>query len=125
MLVTNTQKVVEITDTAKLEFYRLIGEGYKAMEVELAEEMKHTSEPLCIRRFSFGHRHSGKRRILVDTNVILADHSIPNHPIKKNHPVKKKYLTAPPFSCNMYRVRNLTWKKLWNRVCCTTFMESC
>lgn len=32
MLVTNTQKVVGITDTAKLEFYRLIGEGYKAME---------------------------------------------------------------------------------------------
>lgn len=32
MLVTDSQKVVEPTDTAKLEFYRLIGEGYKAMQ---------------------------------------------------------------------------------------------
>ena len=32
MLATNAQHVVEPTDTAKLEFYRLIGEGYKAMQ---------------------------------------------------------------------------------------------
>lgn len=32
MLATNVQKVIEPTDTAKLEFYRLIGEGYKAMQ---------------------------------------------------------------------------------------------
>jgi len=32
MLATNTQQVIEPTDTAKLEFYRLIGEGYKAMQ---------------------------------------------------------------------------------------------
>lgn len=32
MLATNIQKVIESTDTAKLEFYRLIGEGYKAMQ---------------------------------------------------------------------------------------------
>ena len=32
MLATNQQKEIEPTDTAKLEFYRLIGEGYKAMQ---------------------------------------------------------------------------------------------
>jgi hypothetical protein len=32
MSATNVQKVIEPTDTAKLEFYRLIGEGYKAMQ---------------------------------------------------------------------------------------------
>jgi hypothetical protein len=32
MLATNVQNVIEPTDTAKLEFYRLIGEGYKAMQ---------------------------------------------------------------------------------------------
>ena len=32
MLATNPQHIVEPTDTAKLEFYRLIGEGYKAMQ---------------------------------------------------------------------------------------------
>ena len=31
-MATNAQKVVETTDTGKLEFYRLIGEGYKAMQ---------------------------------------------------------------------------------------------
>lgn len=32
MLATNTQQVMEPADTTKLEFYRLIGEGYKAMQ---------------------------------------------------------------------------------------------
>ena len=32
MLAANPQHIVEPTDTAKLEFYRLIGEGYKAMQ---------------------------------------------------------------------------------------------
>ena len=32
MLAANPQHVVGPTDTAKLEFYRLIGEGYKAMQ---------------------------------------------------------------------------------------------
>ena len=32
MLATNAQQVIEPTDTTKLEFYRLIGEGYKAMQ---------------------------------------------------------------------------------------------
>ena len=32
VLATNQQKEIEPTDTAKLEFYRLIGEGYKAMQ---------------------------------------------------------------------------------------------
>ena len=33
MLATNPQHIVEPTDTAKLEFYRLIGEGYTIDEV--------------------------------------------------------------------------------------------
>ena len=32
MLAANVQHVIEPTDTTKLEFYRLIGEGYKAMQ---------------------------------------------------------------------------------------------
>lgn len=32
MLATNTQQVIESDDTTKLELYRLIGEGYKAMQ---------------------------------------------------------------------------------------------
>ena len=32
MLATKPQAVVETSDTAKLELYRLIGEGYKAMQ---------------------------------------------------------------------------------------------
>ena len=32
MMATNAQKVVEAEAAAKLEFYRLIGEGYKAMQ---------------------------------------------------------------------------------------------
>ncbi|TCL58884.1 hypothetical protein EDD76_10554 [Kineothrix alysoides] len=32
MLVANAQKVLELTDIEKLEFYRLVGEGYKAMK---------------------------------------------------------------------------------------------
>lgn len=50
MLVTNTQKVVEITDTAKLEFYRLIGEGYKAMEDGRTNTIEEVREKLNKRR---------------------------------------------------------------------------
>ncbi len=32
MLASNAQQVIEPTDTSRLEFYRLIGEGYKAMQ---------------------------------------------------------------------------------------------
>ena len=32
MLAVNAQDTVEMNDTTKLEFYRLIGEGYKAMQ---------------------------------------------------------------------------------------------
>ena len=32
MLAANAQQVVESTATTKLELYRLIGEGYKAMQ---------------------------------------------------------------------------------------------
>ena len=32
MLAARTQQVIEPTDITKLEFYRLIGEGYKAMQ---------------------------------------------------------------------------------------------
>ncbi|MGN0169705.1 MAG: hypothetical protein ACI39H_02965 [Lachnospiraceae bacterium] len=32
MFVTKAQQIIEPTDTAKLELYRLIGEGYKAVQ---------------------------------------------------------------------------------------------
>lgn len=50
MLATNVQKVIEPTDTAKLEFYRLIGEGYKAMQDGRTSTIDEVREKLKKRR---------------------------------------------------------------------------
>lgn len=50
MLATNTQQVIEPTDTAKLEFYRLIGEGYKAMQDGRTSTIDEVREKLNKRR---------------------------------------------------------------------------
>ncbi|MBO4999047.1 MAG: hypothetical protein J6D02_13705 [Lachnospira sp.] len=50
MLATNAQKVVEPNDTAKLEFYRLIGEGYKAMQDGRTSTISEVREKLNKRR---------------------------------------------------------------------------
>jgi hypothetical protein len=50
MLPTNAQKVIDPTDTAKLEFYRLIGEGYKAMQDERTSTIDEVREKLKKRR---------------------------------------------------------------------------
>lgn len=50
MLATNTQQVIEPTDTAKLEFYRLIGEGYKAMQDGRTSTIDEVREKLKKRR---------------------------------------------------------------------------
>ena len=50
MLATNTQQVIEPTDTAKLEFYRLIGEGYKAMQDGRTRTIDEVREKLNKRR---------------------------------------------------------------------------
>jgi hypothetical protein len=50
MLVANPQHVVEPTDTAKLEFYRLIGEGYKAMQDGRTSTIDEVREKLKNRR---------------------------------------------------------------------------
>lgn len=50
MLATNTQQVIEPTDTAKLEFYRLIGEGYKAMQDGRTSTIEEVREKLNKRR---------------------------------------------------------------------------
>ena len=50
MLATNAQHVVEPTDTAKLEFYRLIGEGYKAMQDGRTSTIDEVREKLKKRR---------------------------------------------------------------------------
>ena len=50
MLATNTQQVIEPSDTAKLEFYRLIGEGYKAMQDGRTSTIDEVREKLNKRR---------------------------------------------------------------------------
>lgn len=52
-----TQKnTVEISDTAKLEFYRLIGEGYKAMQDGRTSTIDEVREKLQERREKRGQR---------------------------------------------------------------------
>jgi hypothetical protein len=50
MLASNVQEVIEPTDTAKLEFYRLIGEGYKAMQDDRTSTINEVREKLKKRR---------------------------------------------------------------------------
>lgn len=50
MLATNTQKASETADTAKLEFYRLIGEGYRAMQDGRTSTIEEVREKLNKRR---------------------------------------------------------------------------
>ncbi len=50
MLATNPQHVIEQTDTTKLEFYRLIGEGYKAMQDGRTSTIDEVREKLKKRR---------------------------------------------------------------------------
>ena len=50
MLVANAQQVIEATDTTKLEFYRLIGEGYKAMQDGRTSTIDEVREKLKKRR---------------------------------------------------------------------------
>lgn len=50
MLATKPQAVVEASDTAKLELYRLIGEGYKAMQDGRTSKIGEVREKLENRR---------------------------------------------------------------------------
>ena len=50
MLVANEQQAIAPTDTTKLEFYRLIGEGYKAMQDGRTSTIDEVREKLKIRR---------------------------------------------------------------------------
>lgn len=54
MLATNPQHIVEPTDTAKLEFYRLIGEGYKAMQDGRTSTIEEVREKINKRRAERG-----------------------------------------------------------------------
>ncbi len=50
MLVTKAQNTVELNDTTKLEFYRLIGEGYKAMQDGRTSTIEDVREKIDQRR---------------------------------------------------------------------------
>ena len=50
MIAANSRRTVETSDTAKLELYRLIGEGYKAMQEGRTSTMEEVREKLEIRR---------------------------------------------------------------------------
>ena len=50
MLAAKAQQVIEATDITKLEFYRLIGEGYKAMQEGRTSTIDEVREKLKKRR---------------------------------------------------------------------------
>ncbi|MBO5426248.1 MAG: hypothetical protein J6A25_12130 [Lachnospiraceae bacterium] len=50
MVVANAQKMTETPDVAKLEFYRLIGEGYKAMHEGRTSTIDEVREKVQARR---------------------------------------------------------------------------
>ena len=50
MIATKSQTVAETPDTAKLELYRLIGEGYKAMQDGRTSTIDEVREKLKNRR---------------------------------------------------------------------------
>ncbi len=50
MLATKSRAVAETPDTAKLELYRLIGEGYKAMQEGRTSTIDEVREKLKKRR---------------------------------------------------------------------------
>ena len=50
MLAAKAQNMAEVNDTAKLEFYRLIGEGYKAMQDGRTSTIEEVREKIDQRR---------------------------------------------------------------------------
>lgn len=54
MLAANVQQVTKPTDTTKLEFYRLIGEGYKAMQDGRTSTIEEVREKINKRRTERG-----------------------------------------------------------------------
>ncbi len=54
MLATKSQEAVETSDTAKLELYRLIGEGYKAMQEGRTSTIEEVREKIDKRRVKRG-----------------------------------------------------------------------
>lgn len=50
MVAVNTECAIETADTTKLEFYRLIGEGYKAMQEDRTSTIDEVREKLKKRR---------------------------------------------------------------------------
>ena len=50
MLAAKAQNMAEVNDTAKLEFYRLIGEGYKAMQDGRTRTIEEVREKIDQRR---------------------------------------------------------------------------
>ena len=54
MLAAEPQTVVETPDTAKLELYRLIGEGYKAMQDGRTSTIEEVREKINKRRTERG-----------------------------------------------------------------------
>lgn len=54
MLATKSQAVAETSDAAKLELYRLIGEGYKAMQEGRTSTIEEVREKINKRRAERG-----------------------------------------------------------------------
>lgn len=50
MFAAKAQNITEVNDTAKLEFYRLIGEGYKAMQEGRTSTIDEVREKIDQRR---------------------------------------------------------------------------
>ena len=54
MLTTNANQVVDVADSAKLEFYKLIGEGFQAMQEGEMYTLEEVREAIESRRKMLG-----------------------------------------------------------------------
>lgn len=54
MLMMNVQKTIEKTDSSKAEFYKLIGEGYQAMQEGRTSTIEEVKEKINLRRKELG-----------------------------------------------------------------------
>lgn len=54
MLTTNAKQVVDVADNAKLEFYKLIGEGFQAIQEGETYTLEEVREAVESRRKTLG-----------------------------------------------------------------------
>ena len=54
MLIANAQKAIEQSDESKMELYKLLGEGYQAMQEGRTSTIEEVKEKINLRRKELG-----------------------------------------------------------------------